>query len=190
MARLVAPVLAPGSLNGRPQPVMRVDDRFVLRPWRVNDAPALFAAYADRDIQRWNLRTLDAGESEQLIGSWNDAWNDETAAQWAIATTSDDLAVGRVGLRTLDLSAGEAEVSYWVVPQARRRGAASLALATLSEWSLKDLGLHRLELGHSVYNSASCQVANNAGFAPEGTLKSALLHQDGWHDMHWHARTN
>ncbi|MHB1089135.1 MAG: GNAT family N-acetyltransferase [Acidimicrobiales bacterium] len=186
----MAPVLAPGALNGRVQPTLRVDDRFVLRPWLAKDAPALLAAYAERDIQHWNLRTLDAAESEQLIESWSEGWRNETAAQWAIARTTDGLAIGRIGLRTIDLSAGEAEVSYWVASHARRAGAASLALVTLSEWALEDLGLHRLELGHSVHNRASCGVATNAHFVVEGTLKSALLHLDGWHDIHWHARTN
>ena len=188
MTRLVAPVLQPGSLSSRQQPVLAIDDRFMLRPWVENDAAALVAAYADPDIQRWNLHVLDAEESEQLTISWNDAWKNETGAHWAIATISDDLAIGKVGLRTIDLSAGEAEVSYWVAPQARGVGAASLATVTLSEWLLEDLGLHRLELGHSLRNPASCHVASNAGFVPEGTLRSALLHADGWHDMHWHAR--
>ena len=188
MARLIGPVVQPGALNGRQQPVLPVDDRYVLRPWRRKDAPALVTAYSDPDIQHWNLRTLDAAESEQLVDSWNDAWTNETGAHWAIARTSDDLAIGKVGLRTIHLDGGEAEVSYWVSPACRRLGAASLATATLSEWSFKDLGLHRLELGHSVHNPASCHVATNAGFVGEGTLRSALLHSDGWHDMHWHAR--
>ena len=32
------------------------------------------------------------------------------------------------------------------------------------------------------------RVAAKAGFTAEGTLRSALLHADGWHDMHLHAR--
>jgi RimJ/RimL family protein N-acetyltransferase len=188
MTRLVAPVLAPGSLSSRQQPVLPVDDRFVLRPWSEKDAPALFAAYADPDIQHWSLNTFDAAECEQLIVKWNDAWRNEAGAHWAIAMTADDLAIGRVGLRMIDLNGGEAEVSYWVASQARGVGVASLATGTLSEWLLEDLGLHRLELGHSVHNPASCHVASNAGFVAEGTLRSALLHSDGWHDMHWHAR--
>ena len=31
-------------------------------------------------------------------------------------------------------------------------------------------------------------MAAKAGFALEGTKRSALLHADGWHDMHLHAR--
>lgn len=188
MTRLVAPVLPPGSLNGRRQPVLRVDNQFVLRPWTQEDVPALAAAYADPDIQHWNLNSFDETEAEHLIVKWNDSWKNETGASWAIAGSSDDCAVGQVGLRVIDLVGGEAEVCYWVAPQARGVGTASLATGTLSEWLLEDLGLHRLELGHSIHNPASCRVATKAGYAPEGTMKSALLHSDGWHDMHWHAR--
>ena len=34
----------------------------------------------------------------------------------------------------------------------------------------------------------SKEPVTNAGFEPEGTLRSAVLHEDGWHDMHLHAR--
>ncbi|MEW2435901.1 GNAT family protein [Streptomyces caniferus] len=37
-------------------------------------------------------------------------------------------------------------------------------------------------------NPASCRVATKAGFRLEGTMRSALLHADGWHDEHLHAR--
>jgi ribosomal-protein-alanine N-acetyltransferase len=41
---------------------------------------------------------------------------------------------------------------------------------------------------HSVANPGSCRVAEKVGFALEGTMWSALLHEDGWHDMHVHVR--
>jgi RimJ/RimL family protein N-acetyltransferase len=55
-------------------------------------------------------------------------------------------------------------------------------------WALGDLGLHRLECQHAVANTASCRVAQKAGYAYEGTKRSACLHADGWHDMHLHAQ--
>ncbi len=187
MARLLAPVLPPGSLSGRQQPVLAVDHRFVLRPWAKDDIPALVAAYADPDIQYWHFTSLSTAEAEDLILKWNDAWRSETGAHWAIANTSEDFAIGRISLRAW-IEGGYAEVSYWVAPEFRGLGAASVALSTLSEWLLEDLGLHRLGLEHSIHNPASCRVASKAGYELEGTMKSALLHADGWHDMHLHAR--
>ncbi|WP_431684089.1 GNAT family N-acetyltransferase [Kitasatospora sp. KL5] len=72
-------------------------------------------------------------------------------------------------------------------PAARGRGAAVEATRRLSRWALEDLGLHRLTLCHSVANPASCRVAEKAGYVLEGTVRSALLHADGWHDQHLHA---
>lgn len=154
----------------------------------MEDVPALVGAYSDQEIQRWNLFSCNSGEAVEVIMRWKDRWNTETGADWAISQGVDNLAIGRVWLRFVDLVDGEAEVAYWVAPQARGRGAASKATTSLSYWLLNDLGLHRLQLGHSVQNIASCRVAANAGFVFEGTRKSALLHADGWHDMHWHAK--
>ena len=67
--------------------------------------------------------------------------------------------------------------------------AATSVVIGLSRWALNDLGLHRVELAHSVANPASCRVADKAGFRLEGAKHRALLHADGWHDMHLHART-
>ena len=64
---------------------------------------------------------------------------------------------------------------------------AGRALTAMTEW-LFTLGLHRVELMHSVLNEPSCRVAAKQGFELEGTRRSALLHPDGWHDMHLHAR--
>jgi len=188
MTRLVAPVLPPGSLSSRQQPVLAVDLRIVLRPWTNEDVAALAAAYEDPDIQHWNLNSFDEVGAKTLIAEWTDAWKSETGASWAITRTSDDFAIGQVGLRAVDVVGGEAEIWYWVAPESRGVGAASSALNALSEWLLDDLGLQRLELEHSIHNPASCHVASSAGYELEGTMKSALLHSDGWHDMHLHAR--
>ncbi|MFK4104216.1 GNAT family N-acetyltransferase [Streptomyces sp. NPDC019531] len=47
--------------------------------------------------------------------------------------------------------------------------------------------MHRLRLCHSTANLASCLVAAKAGYAFEGTMRSALLHEDGRHDEHLHS---
>lgn len=188
MAKLTAPVVRPGSMSSRRQPVLRVNDQYELRPWNQEDVPSLAAAFADPDIQHWNLNSFDEEGARRLVAKWNDCWKDETGAYWAVARNSDEIAIGQVGLRTVNLIEGEGEIWYWIAPEARGVGVASLATGALSTWLIEVLGLHRLELGHSIRNPASCHVAMNAGFVLEGTKSSALLHSDGWHDMHWHAR--
>ena len=75
-----------------------------------------------------------------------------------------------------------------MLPAARGRNVAARALGALTEWAFSKLGLHRIELVHSVANQASCRVADKAGYLAEGTKRQQTLHADGWHDMHLHAR--
>lgn len=81
-----------------------------------------------------------------------------------------------------------AQVSYWVLPAARGTGAAARAARAVTRWGFETLGLHRIYLTHSVANVPSCRVAAQAGFPLEGTLRDYMLHADGWHDVHMHAR--
>ena len=187
MPRLVSPVVAAGSLSARPQPDI-VAGPLTLRPWRDADAAAAVEAYRDPDIQQWHCRRLEPAEAVDHIRGWRAGWADESDACWAIADTGSDQVLGRVALRHLSLLEGCSEVSYWVLPAARRRGVASAAVQALTRWAFEEVGLHRLGLEHSVRNPASCRVALAVGFEPEGTSLSAVLHQDGWHDMHRHAR--
>lgn len=169
------------------QPTLSVGGE-TLRPWTTDDADAVVAAYDYLDIQRWHARTMTSAEALAWVGSWPDRWRAETGAGWAI--TTGDVVVGRVGLRVIELAEGWAEAAYWVLPAARGRGVASRALDAVTTWMFEQVGLHRVELSHSTDNPASCRVALKAGFAVEGTRRSQVLHADGWHDMHLHARVS
>jgi RimJ/RimL family protein N-acetyltransferase len=188
MPRLIDPVIAPGSLSGVPQPNLEVDDRSFLRPWALEDVSVVVRAYSDPEIQKWIPYSFDAAEAEQVIGRWTETWRNETGACWAIAKKSDNCAFGRFAFQTIDLIGGSAEIAYWLLPQSRGEGYAPLATTAIREWAFGQLGLHRLELIHSVHNVASCRVATKAGFELEGILKSECLYRDGWHDTHLHAR--
>ena len=55
MPRLVDAVVQPGALSGTDQPDLPVDQRLLLRPWNEGDIPAVVNAYAEQDIQTWNM---------------------------------------------------------------------------------------------------------------------------------------
>ncbi|MFD4633218.1 GNAT family N-acetyltransferase [Streptomyces sp. NPDC058284] len=185
----ISDIVPAGTLARREQPALPVPGGLVLRPWTSADAPAVHEAFQDPVIQRWHAR-VSASESESRgwIEGWREAWGEEHDAYWAIADAGSDEVVGRVALRRIVLADGQAEMAYWTMPSARGRGVASRAVVALTEWAFDEVGLHRLELTHSTANEASCRVALKTGFTAEGTKRSALLHEDGWHDMHLHAR--
>ncbi|MFJ6570416.1 GNAT family N-acetyltransferase [Streptomyces sp. NPDC091292] len=189
MPSLIPDVLPPGTFAGREQPVLPVASGLRVRPWEPKDAPAVFAAFQDPLMHQWHARAADSeDEVRGWIEEWRTSWTGERHAFWAVADAESDEIAGRVALRCVALEDGAAEIAYWTVPAARGRGVAPIAVTALSRWALHDIGFHRIELLHATGNEASCRVADKTGFALEGTKRSALLHQDGWHDMHLHAR--
>jgi RimJ/RimL family protein N-acetyltransferase len=147
------------------------------------------AAFADPEIRFWHMRSLDGdGEASEWIAGWPGRWRDETDGSWAITEAANGDVLGQVGLRSVTLEFGEGQISYWMLPAARGRGHATVAVEAVSEWSIVDLQLRRLVIHHSVRNPASCRVAAKTGYTLEGTMRSHLLHVDGWHDVHLHAR--
>jgi RimJ/RimL family protein N-acetyltransferase len=185
MPRFYAPVVPAGSLSMAEQPLLRTGE-LLLRPWAAGDADAMLTAFSDTVLQHWHARSVETRqEALDLIAGYGHAWRQETGANWAI--TGPEV-LGRVALRVIDLDEGTAEIAYWVTPTARGRGTAVKAVKALNDWALNDLGLHRLDLYHSVANTPSCRVAEKAGYTYEGIKRSSCLHEDGWHDMHVHAR--
>ena len=188
MPRLIEPVIPSGSMSQSPQPNLEVDDRSYLRPWSMDDVSVVVDAYSDPDIQRWIPYSFDAREAKDVIRSWTETWRNETGGCWALAKRTDNSAFGRFAFQTIDFVGGSADIAYWLLPQARGEGYAPLATEAICDWAFNQLGLHRVQLFHSVRNEASCRVATKAGIELEGILKSEGLYHDGWHDTHLHAR--
>jgi [ribosomal protein S5]-alanine N-acetyltransferase len=187
--RTVPPVVPAGRMRERRQPTLAASPDIQLRPWIEPDAGALLSAFEDPEIRHWHMRRVDTeAEARHWIGTWGSRWIAETDAGWAIVDRGSGELSGQVALRTISLEFGVAQITYWVVPAARGRGVATAAAREVARWALDDLGLHRVSIHHSTRNERSCRVAERAGFALEATMRRALLHVDGWHDMHAHVR--
>ncbi|CAL9366783.1 hypothetical protein SUDANB105_00778 [Streptomyces sp. enrichment culture] len=191
MPSLVTPVMPPGGLSMSAQPTLPIDGNSLLRPWLLSDAAAVTRVFQDPSIQHWHLRRADSeDEAREWIKQWRGGWENETACHWAVVDASNDKVLGRVSLQSIVTVGGQAAISYWTAPEARGKGVCSRAVARVSSWALEEVGFNRLELGHSTANVASCRIAEKTGFALEGVRRRALLHADGWHDMHLHARVH
>lgn len=71
-------------MRAHPQPTLSGDD-LMLRPWHLEDAPAVFDAYQDSAIQQWHVRSMtDHAEAAVWIASRSTQWREETGADWAV----------------------------------------------------------------------------------------------------------
>lgn len=169
---LTAPTIPSGRMAASDQPELHAEGELRLRPWLDSDAPRVRAVYDDPAVQRWHARVLTSDqEACALITGWRQGWAEETEASWAVVDAADAL-LGRIALKSLDLHEGIADVAYWTTRNARGQGVCPRAVRATAEWAMR-AGWHRLQIEHSVANHGSCRAADKAGFALEGTRRSA-----------------
>jgi [ribosomal protein S5]-alanine N-acetyltransferase len=160
-----------------PEPPL-VDGVVRLRPWGGaavrGDAEALVAAWSDPDIQRWSavpaphLRTID--HAARWIRHEADRRRTGLAIDLVIAPVDDEptgLVLGEVGLAPIDWETMEANVGWWVSPEARGRGVATRAVTLLARWARTELGLSAVAVVDPA-NRASMRVAERAGVELRG----------------------
>lgn len=79
-------------------------------------------------------------------------------------------------------SARMGHVGYWIDGRCAGRGLMPAAVALVSSYCFRVLGLHRLEINIRPENAASLRVVEKLGFRPEG-LRPRYLHINGaWRD--------
>ena len=70
-------------------------DRLLLRPWRLQDAPAALASYGDAEVARWLTPAMDRVPDEAAMGLVLQRWMADNgrmltpAGRWAVELRSD-----------------------------------------------------------------------------------------------------
>ena len=91
------------------------------------------------------------------------------------ALDGDGSFVGLAFAPDIDRVAGELELGYVVVPEARGRGIATALLRQLTRWAFDEVGAERIRLIIDVDNVASERVAAHCGYVREGVLRSTYV---------------
>jgi RimJ/RimL family protein N-acetyltransferase len=115
-------------------------------------------------------RPYTAGDAVRLLQVSDEGRAENVAAHFAITATETGELLGSIGLKDIDWDAGRAEAGYWVAPEARGRGVATLALRALVSWAGEHLGIGEVKLLIAAGNHASERVAEHAGFERDGLV--------------------
>lgn len=167
--------MRPGGRHTAPVPPIRApylsDGHVALRAMTTADIPAIVAACRDPEIPRWT--SVPSSYSREDAERFLAVSTAEAAAgdgiTLAVADADGEL-IGTVGL--MGVSAGYAEIGYWVAARARRRGVATRAVRLLGDWAHAELGVTVLEILAHRDNESSQRVARAAGFAETGVIRS------------------
>ncbi|MEU8260335.1 GNAT family N-acetyltransferase [Micromonospora sp. NPDC048999] len=164
------------------EPVEIIEDGLMLRPWRAEDADAVYRACQDPDIQRWTSVPrpyLPEHALDFVTRSSPTAWAAGTGAEFAVCDAATGELLASCGLVSIDPGLGSAEVGYWTAPWARGRGVAVRATRAVARWAFDVRKLRRLIWQAEIGNHASRLVALRAGFRIEGELRLADPAPDG-----------
>jgi RimJ/RimL family protein N-acetyltransferase/nitrite reductase/ring-hydroxylating ferredoxin subunit len=162
----------PESINPPDPPLS--DGLVTLRPFRADDASAVYAACQDPEIGRWIPMIpipYTEADARAFILMTLRAWHDGTGCEFAIVDAATDRLLGSVGVH-LNQAARRHAVGYWVAAPERGRGLAVRAVRLAARWSFERLEGRRLSLWTLPGNVASQRVAEKAGFRFEGIMRN------------------
>ena len=146
-----------------------------LRAWREEDAPEVFDACQDAEIQHWIPVIPRPYTMEHALAFVR---GEATPGQQQFAVAENGRAVGSIGI-SVNETFRNGHIGYWCAPHARGQGVTTRALRLICRYGFDELGLERLELITDPENYTSQRVAEKVGFQREGVLRSHLLHPDG-----------
>jgi RimJ/RimL family protein N-acetyltransferase len=146
-----------------------------VRPYRREDAVELREGARDEAVARfafvrWADDTLEQ-LAERISVSWREAAKEGRALNCSIRDAASDRLLGHLVLYGVDWEAGRCEVGFWLMRQARGRGASARAVDLLCRWAF-DRGLARVQATTDVANVAAQRTLESAGFSREGILRS------------------
>jgi RimJ/RimL family protein N-acetyltransferase len=172
-ARGTAPPSAPAL-----EPVEISAGALHLRPWRPDDAGAVFTACQDPEIQLFTSvpSPYSMADAEAFVGQISQlGWTTGTAAHLAVVDATTGGLLGSVGLHDLrdrdslpgHAPGGSGEVGYWCAAPARGRGVTTAAVLALCRWGFGALELRVIRWLAMAGNEPSRRVALRAGFTLE-----------------------
>jgi RimJ/RimL family protein N-acetyltransferase len=188
-ARLAADPPGPAAAVPRPLEVPDLEGaRVRLRPWDDAEAETFARGMADPLSARWSNapQPFTADDALRMFDHFRRRARDGQSVVWAVEY--DGVVAGSLGMRSINTVDMHASAAYWVLPEHRGRGIAPAALRLATGYAFDALALHRMQLQHAVANTASCRVAEKAGFGLEGIQRGSCLLADGFVDEHQHVR--
>jgi RimJ/RimL family protein N-acetyltransferase len=140
------------------------------------DDAAIVAACQDPEIPRWTRVPEPYDERSATEWAAESERQRETGEglHLVIVDADTDELLGSIGVQDIRRAESRCDIGYWLARQARGRGVMTRAVRLLSRWVFDNLPIERIQITVQPDNSASRAVAERAGYAFEGILRSYI----------------
>lgn len=149
--------------------------RLLLRKPRVEDAPLIFAGYAqDPEVVRYLtfLPHRDVQETDEVVSRFLENWRSGKSFSWLIFLRDSGELAGAISARhdqgiNIGYALGH---PFW------GKGFMSEAVTAVVDWAFSMPGVFRVWAVCDLENAASARLLERNGFREEGTLRKWSLH--------------
>lgn len=170
---------------------MRLEtSRLILRPFCLEDAPAMFRNWAsDPEVTKhltWaTYQTVDT--AQEILTQWTKNYADPAWYQWAIELKAFGEPIGSISVVSHDDQTELAHIGYCIGKAWWGQGITSEALQAVMDFLFDRVGVNRIESMHDPNNPASGAVMRKCGMRYEGTHKQSVRSNQGIVDADWYA---
>ena len=153
--------------------------RVVVRPYRLEDADALFAAVAESRQHIWPW--MPWGDQHQTVDDSRD-FILRTQAKWLLREdmtvgffeASSERYLGGSGLHPRGWDVPAFEIGYWIRASAEGHGYVAETVRLLTDFAFESLGAQRVMIRCDARNTRSAAVAERLGFVREAHLRNEV----------------
>lgn len=163
-------------------------ERITLRPFTLDDAPAVYAHLASPEIASTTLNIIypyPQGAAESWIHTHPKESATGTSLTWAI-TLADDAQIGAIGLHLAPQHA-RGEIGYWLGVPYWNKGYTTEAAKLVTAYGFDTLNLHRIQATCLPRNVGSSRVMEKAGLTFEGVLRGYNQRDGDFEDIAMYA---
>ena len=161
--------------------------RLILRPFTMDDAPAMFHNWAsDDEVTKhltWPTHT-SAEVSRRVLSDWTSHYPEPDFYNWAIVLKENGPEpIGSIAVVGIDQQVDSAHIGYCMARAHWRRGSMPEALTAVIPFLFDQVGFNRIEADHDPNNPASGRVMEKSGMRHEGILRQAGRSNQGIIDV-------
>lgn len=159
--------------------------RLLLRPFEEKDIPIAYERWMSSPVVTKHVSWAphkNLSETEEIVGSWVESYEDEDFYMWAIEEENLGL-VGDIFVARMNERLEEMTLGYAICEEAWGQGITTEALSRVIDFLFEEVGAHRLVARHAVENKSSGRVMEKAGMRYEGTMRQKGASYKGPRDM-------
>ncbi|AKP67727.1 GNAT family N-acetyltransferase [Companilactobacillus ginsenosidimutans] len=163
-----------------------VDKYIELRIAEPGDAEDLFHLIDDnrQEMEKympWTKETVKISDEDRFLKYCQKRY--KVSQLWPMTIIVDGKIAGMFDFHNIDHEDRHCDIGYWLGKEFQHNGVMTKVVKTATEIGHGELGIHRIQIMAVVDNVSSNNVAKNAGFTLESTLKEYAFDSEKYHNM-------